>query len=235
MFVEHVTHFESHWSQFSPNLLDLLCLRVAQVPRSQNNILAIFAFTTTTTKMTRLITLHLVHAHRVIMQSWEHNVGSTIIKHFWVFANPCRGLAMPLNIIILHWQSCSWSVALSTTNSYTTVITYYNMIPDHLRPCALSPALQFCFIHSFASLFSDGSNSLHSMDFVDPFYLWNSFFNFSCNSCCWGWHLSRYGLSASSLYISFSNCLSPVTRCKLLSISGSGCLSAIYLIALGIA
>ena len=54
MLVECVAHFESHRSQFSPNLLDLLCLQVAQVPRSQNNILAIIMFTmmTTITTMT---------------------------------------------------------------------------------------------------------------------------------------------------------------------------------------
>ena len=36
ILVEHITHFEAHWSQFSPN--SILCLRLAQVPRSQNII-----------------------------------------------------------------------------------------------------------------------------------------------------------------------------------------------------
>ena len=37
MLVKCVAHFEAHWSQFSSNLLHLLCLWVAQVPRYPGN------------------------------------------------------------------------------------------------------------------------------------------------------------------------------------------------------
>ena len=47
---------------FSPNLTDLLCLRVTQVPRS----LKVVIFVLTTTMTTQLITLSLAHARRVV-------------------------------------------------------------------------------------------------------------------------------------------------------------------------
>ena len=49
-----------------PNLIDSLCLRVAQVPRSRD--MAIFVLTTTTTALTiRPIILPLAHARGVIV------------------------------------------------------------------------------------------------------------------------------------------------------------------------
>ena len=69
MLMECITHFESHRSQSSPNSLDLLCLRMAQVPRSQSNILAIIVFMTTTNNDNDMTDyLSLAHAHGVIMQ-----------------------------------------------------------------------------------------------------------------------------------------------------------------------
>ena len=67
-------------ASFSPNSIDLLCLRVAQTPTSRD--MAIFVLMTTTMTMTQPITLPLAHARRVMISDegmrrkvWERVLG----------------------------------------------------------------------------------------------------------------------------------------------------------------
>ena len=92
-------------ASFSPNSIDLLCLRVAQTPPSRDMV--IFVLTTTTTTTTQLITLPLAHARRVIiicLTCWSRScrAGSSWCSIVLVRSN-FRIPKLSLRIWLNHW------------------------------------------------------------------------------------------------------------------------------------